>query len=312
MTNIFKRLSVLFAFAIIACQPNAPKEEAAEGETIGNQIVVTTSLLRDMLENILPEGEYKIESLMGSGVDPHLYKPTRKDVQRLRNADVVLFNGVHLEGRMDEIKTQLAKTQVVLTASNGFDKNRLINNTDFEDGQDPHFWFDLSMWIDAGRYMADTLSTLYPEHKDVIQSNVDEWSISMKRLHIDAANALEVIPENRREIITSHDALSYFARSFNFRVRSLQGSSTSAEFGIKDVKDLVEYIIEREIPAIFPENITSDQALQAIYKGCEKRGYELVIADELYSDALGEKGSNAGTFAGMYLENVRTIVEALK
>lgn len=312
MTNIFKRLSVLFAFAIIACQPNAPKEEAAEGETIGNHIVVTTSLLRDMLENILPEGEYKIESLMGSGVDPHIYKPTRKDVQRLREADVVVFNGVHLEGRMGEIKDQLAKKQRVLTAGDAFNKERLINSSEFEDGQDPHFWFDLSMWIDAGAHLSEALKELYPHHSDVIAQNFEQWAVSMKYLHRDVEQILAEVPSERRVIITSHDALSYFARSFTFKVNSLQGSSTSAEFGVKDVKDMVDFIIDNNIPAIFPENITSDQALQAIVKGCEKRGYELKIADELYSDALGEAGTEAATFEGMVRANAHTIAEALK
>ena len=312
MTNLLKRLSLLFAFAIVACQPNAPKGDSNEEETIGNHIVVTTSLLRDMVENLLPKGEYKIESLMGSGVDPHIYKPTRKDVQRLREADVVIFNGLHLEGRMGEIKEQLAKKQRVLTASDAFNKERFINNSEFEDGQDPHFWFDLPMWIDAGAHISHELKELYPHHSDDIANNFEQWATAIKYLYREVFEILSVVPENKRIIITSHDALSYFAREFSFEVNSLQGSSTSAEFGVKDVKDMVDFIISNEIPAIFPENITSDQALEAILKGCEKRGYELKIAEELYSDALGEAGTDAATFEGMVRANAVTIAEALK
>lgn len=309
MKTPLRILIAVLALSLTACEPNTQK---ADDKELGTHILTTTSLLRDMLENLLPTDEFQIESLMGSGVDPHLYKPTRKDVQRLRNADVIVFNGIHLEGRMVEIKEQLAKQQVVLTAADGFDVSRLINNSDFEDGQDPHFWFDLSMWVDASHYVADTLCILYPQYKDVIHENLNSWKIDMKTLHKEAARSLDIIPENRREIITSHDALSYFARTFNFRVRSLQGSSTSAEFGVKDVKEMVDYVIDNEVPAIFPENITSDQALQAILKGCEKRGYNLQIANELYSDALGKREGPAETFTGMYRENVKTIVEALK
>jgi manganese/zinc/iron transport system substrate-binding protein len=302
-------LAVILTVGFTACKQNASEE--AEEKVLGKTILTTTSLLRDMVENLVDE-DFKVVSLMGAGVDPHLYKPTRKDVQMLRDADVIIFNGVHLEGRMGEIKDQLARENIVITASNGLPANKLINNTNFEDGQDPHFWFDISMWVDASSHVAGELKKLYPEKAEIIDSNFIRFAYDLRILHRESMEAIQEIPENRREIITSHDALSYFARLYGFRVRSLQGSSTSAEFGVKDVKEMVDYIVDNDIPSIFPENIVSNQALDALIKGCEKRGYKVRLADELYSDALGDAADGADTFIGMYRANVKTIVKALK
>jgi manganese/zinc/iron transport system substrate-binding protein len=298
----FIALSVLF----VSCQPNT---ETAEPKERGKQILTTTSLLRDLVQNIVDDS-YDVQSLMGNGVDPHLYKPSRKDIQRLREADVVVFNGLHLEGRMDEIRQQLQKTSTVITVSDVFQKERLINNSDFEDGYDPHFWFDLSMWVEAAAHIRNELEQLYPADSALFYNNFEAFATELKLLHRETFSILAEIPEERREIITSHDALSYFARAYNFKVNSLQGSSTSAEFGVRDVKEMVDHIIDNGIPAIFPENITSDQALRALVQGCEKRGYSLKIAEELYSDALGD--GEAETFTGMFRANLRTIVDALK
>lgn len=289
-----------------SCQQNT---QPIENKERGKQILVTTSLLRDLVVNIVDDS-YDVQSLMGKGVDPHLYKPSRKDIQRLRAADVVVFNGLHLEGRMDEIRTQLEKTAAVITATDAFQKERLINNSEFEDGFDPHFWFDLSMWVEAAGHIRNELTKLYPADSALFHQNFNSYAYEVKMLYRESIGALAEIPEERREIITSHDALSYFARTYDFRVNSLQGSSTSAEFGVRDIKEMVDHIIEKGIPAIFPENITSDQALQALVQGCEKRGYTLKIADELYSDALGD--GEAETFIGMFRANVNTIIEALK
>lgn len=299
-------LFIAMSAVVVSCQPNT---ESTQSDDRGKQILTTTSLLRDLVQNIVDDS-YDVQSLMGNGVDPHLFKPSRKDVQRLREADVVIFNGLHLEGRMDEIRQQLQKSSSVITVSDIFQKERLINNTDFEDGYDPHFWFDLSMWVEAAAHIRNELSKLYPADSALFYANFEGFATELKLLHRETFAILSEIPDERREIITSHDALSYFARAYNFRVNSLQGSSTSAEFGVRDVKEMVDYIIENNIPAIFPENITSDQALRALVQGCEKRGYSLKIAEELYSDALGD--GKAETFVGMFRANLETIVEALK
>jgi manganese/zinc/iron transport system substrate-binding protein len=296
----------LLVLIFASCQQNT---QPIENKERGKQILVTTSLLRDLVVNIVDDS-YDVQSLMGKGVDPHLYKPSRKDIQRLRGADVVVFNGLHLEGRMDEIRTQLEKTSAVITATDMFQKERLINNSEFEDGSDPHFWFDLSLWVEAAGHIRNELTKLYPGDSALFHQNFDAYAYEVKMLYRESIEALSQIPEERREIITSHDALSYFARTYDFRVNSLQGSSTSAEFGVRDIKEMVDHIIQKRIPAIFPENITSDQALQALVQGCEKRGYTLKIADELYSDALGD--GEAETFIGMFRANVNTIIEALK
>lgn len=306
--RIMKRIFslALLSVLIMSCQTNSQNNEDTER---GKQIITTTSLLRDMVENLVDDS-YDVQSLMGKGVDPHLYMPTRKDIQRLRAADVVVFNGLHLEGRMGEIREQLMKNSAVITASELFNESRLINSTEYEDAHDPHFWFDLTMWIDAAAHVRNELTKLYPSDSALFYNNFDSYAMEVKLLYREAIQQLSQIPENRREIITSHDALSYFARTFDFKVNSLQGSSTSAEFGVRDIKEMVDHIIANKIPAIFPENITSDQALQALVQGCEKRGYTLRIADELYSDALGD--GDAETFIGMFRSNVQTIVEALK
>lgn len=275
------------------------------------KIVCTTSIIADVVSNVAGE-EIELQALMGYGVDPHLYKATQGDLRTLQEADLVFYNGVHLEGRMGDILEKLGRKKTVVPISNGFSAQKLINNSDFKDGHDPHTWFDVEMWQGVTFYIAKVLGEEDAAKGTLYKKNAKMYVEQLSSIDQAIKEQLEVVPDANRIIVTSHDALNYYTRRYGFKMRSLQGSSTAAEFGLKDISNLVDFIVENELKTIFAENIVSPQALEAVIKGCADRGHTVTIGGKLYSDALGPKGSPGDTYIGMLKANTQTIVEGLK
>jgi manganese/zinc/iron transport system substrate-binding protein len=265
------------------------------------------------------EPEVEVYTLMGAGTDPHLYKPTEGDLQRVAKAALVLYNGLHLEGKMSLILERLARVRPTVAVAHAIPAHLLRYPTyavptqaPTESKPDPHVWHDVSLWLYALQRATDALCEAFPQHATRFRARHEAYREELQALHTWCKEQIAQIPPPQRVLITSHDAFGYFGRAYGLEVRSLQGISTLSEYGLRDVQALVEFIVARRIKAIFAESSLSPRALQAVMAGCRQRGHKVQLGGTLYSDALGPPGSDAATYVGMIRHNVRTIVNALR
>ncbi|GIV61395.1 MAG: manganese transporter [Rhodothermaceae bacterium] len=268
-------------------------------------------MIADLVRNVGGD-RVEVTGLMGPGVDPHLYKASEGDVMRMASADVIFYNGLHLEGKMSEIFEQMEQRGIPTFAiTEGIDATKYRPSAQFQGNYDPHVWFDVSLWMEAARYVAEALASLDPAHADVYRANAEAYIEQLKELDAYVRQRVAQVPESLRVLITSHDAFGYFGRAYGFEVRGLQGISTATEAGTADVQALADFVASRRIPALFVESSVSPRGIEAVREAVRARGYEVKIGGTLYGDALGSPDSPAGTYIGMVRHNVDTITSAL-
>lgn len=274
-------------------------------------IVVTTGMLGDAVRHI--GGDlFNVTALMGPGVDPHLYKASEGDVTLLDHADIIVYNGLHLEGKMGDIMGKMARIKPVIAAAELLPDERLNSPPEFKGQHDPHIWFDLSLWADMIELLTDELSQIDSSKAHIYRKNADAYVAQIRSLHNEIVEQISTIPGKRRVLITAHDAFGYFGKAYNIEVRGLQGISTVSEYGLLDVTQLVDFIVERGIKAVFVESSVPTKSIEAVQAGVNGQGKQVVIGGTLYSDAMGNAGTDEGTYLGMVRHNVSTIVRALK
>ena len=296
-------LLVVIILAVFSCK-NEKKDDSKF------QVVTTTSMITDLVKNI--GGEHiNLQGLMGSGVDPHLYKASEGDVSKLANADIIFYNGLHLEGKLVEVFEKM-KTIKTVAISDTLDKNTLIGSEYFASNYDPHIWFNPDYWIQATYFVVKTLSEAIPEQKLTFEANGAAYIKQLETLKITITATIETLPQEKRILVTAHDAFNYFGKSFNFEVVGLQGLSTATEAGVQDVQKLSDFIIKKNVKAIFVESSVPKRTIEALQAAVNSKGHEVVIGGSLYSDALGNLETIEGTYIGMFEYNVNTIVNALK
>lgn len=276
------------------------------------KVVTTTTMITDMVKNI--GGDLiEVEGLMGSGVDPHLYKASEGDVTKLYNADVIFYNGLHLEGKLVDVFEKMdVQGKTTIAISDALDKSTLIGSDYFASNYDPHIWFDLSYWTQMINYTTDQLVKKNPENKIAFEKNRDTYLEKIAALKTELTTTINTLPKEQRILVTAHDAFNYYGRSFDFEVVGLQGLSTATEAGVKDVQRITQFIIKHKIKAVFVESSVPRRTVEALQAAVKAQDHEVEIGGELFSDALGSAGTEEGTYIGMYQHNVNTIVNALK
>lgn len=300
-------LAVLLMSILFSC---GKKSEPGKTDFRLN-IVTTTGMIADMVQNIGGDS-VKVTPLMGPGVDPHLFKASQGDMLKLANADIIFYNGLHLEGKMTDILKKINKWKNTVPVADGIDKSRL-NTLEESEGQfDPHIWFDVSLWIEAAKFVQSTLIEFDAKNDSIYHANGQRYIQLLEELHGWIQEQIESIPKGRRTLVTAHDAFGYFGLAYDIKVTGLQGISTVAEYGVNDVTRMVDMILENNIPALFVESSIPTRSIEAIIAGCKARGADVKIGGTLYSDAMGAPGSDADTYIKMVKHNVNTIVEALK
>lgn len=294
-----------FALFLASCgDSNSQKGEI-------KKVVATTGMVGDATSRLLGDLA-EVEVLMGPGVDPHLYKASQGDMQKLNDAGMVVYSGHHLEGKMADILQKLGRQKPVFPMAEYIAENRLQHGRDGNSAIDPHLWMEPESWIMGIEALADTLKALFPNDTQAIGSNFRSYRDEIIQANDSIDRWMHEIPVAQRVLITSHDAFQYFGLAYQVEVKGLQGISTVSEYGLKDVSDMVNFIVNRKIPAVFVESSVSDKSLQAVLEGCRSKGHPLKIGGTLFSDALGAKGTPEGTYTGMLLYNARTIKQALK
>ncbi len=292
---------------LAGCQQNEATSQEESGKL---KVVATTTMLTDLINQIGGDA-IEVEGLMGPGIDPHGYQASSSDVNKLMSADVVAFNGLHLEGKLGEVFENLekqGKTLFVLEDAIA-DEHLLLS----EDGAvDPHIWFSIENWQLAADYITNQLSEADPDNEAFYRSNHESYKEELINLEAYVTERISELTVDQRYLVTAHDAFSYFGESFNFEVVGLQGINTQTEAGTADVSALAQFITEKEIKALFIESSVSTRTIEALQEAVRTRGWEVEIGGELFSDALGDSSQDAETYVKMFHRNIDTIVDGLK
>ncbi len=308
-----KRLGIaalLIAVLLSACVDGSIGSDVPLADRKIN-VVTTTGMIADIVRNIGGE-RVQVTSLMGPGVDPHLYKASEGDVLQLQEADVVFYNGLHLEAQLGRVLERLNEFGLKTVAvTDKIDRAVLQSPPQFAGNYDPHVWFDVTLWMKAAEQVRETLIEVDPSSQAEFETNAERYLQELETLHQYVLEKANSIPSEQRVLITAHDAFNYFGRAYGFEVRGLQGISTEAQAGTADVRALADFMVERQIPAVFVESSVPQRNVEAVQAAVQARGFDVRIGGSLYSDAMGTEGTPEGTYIGMVKHNIDTIVDAL-
>lgn len=307
--NIFSGIALSCVLLLAACAQPAANPEPTE-DTLN--VVATTTMLTD-LSRVIGGEHVTVSGLMGPGIDPHLYQASAGDVTRMQEADVVVYNGLHLEGKMGEIFENLSgQGHAVICIEDGLDESKLLAWEGGGSVHDPHIWFDVAIWKQAAQIVAEGFANADPAHSDAYKGNLEQYLRELDELDTYVRDRVSEVAEGQRVLVTAHDAFNYFGKAYGFEVRGLQGISTEAEAGTADVSALADFIVERQIKAIFVESSVPPKTIEALQAAVKAKGFDVSIGGELYSDSLGGEGSGAESYILTVKANIDTIVEALK
>jgi manganese/zinc/iron transport system substrate-binding protein len=305
-----KWMWLVFAFSLLLL--GGCSEKTAESGKDGERLYVTTTIgqIADAVK-IIAGDKAEVQSLMGPGTDPHLYKATQGDMEKLQEADIIFYSGLHLEGKMLDIFEKMNEQKPTYAISESIEEEKLLA-AEGSNAHDPHVWFDIDLWKTALEQVEEGLVEADPDNEQYYRENADAYFAEMDELKLYAEKEMAGIPDEQRVLVTAHDAFGYFGRAYDMEVMGLQGLSTDAEYGLGDVQTLVDTLVSRNIKAVFIESSISERSINAVIEGAKEKGHTVAIGGELFSDAMGDEGSEEGTYLGMYRHNVDTIVNALK
>jgi manganese/zinc/iron transport system substrate-binding protein len=306
MTHTLRRLPL--AALLLACLAACLNAQPARAPL---RVVATVGMITDIVRNVAGD-RAAVTGLMGEGVDPHLYKPTRADIATLTAADVVFYNGLLLEGKMTDALVRVATAgKKVHAVTELLEEKDLLEPAEFQGHYDPHVWMDPAAWARAVNVVRDQLTAADPAGKNLYDANASAYLARLRDLDHYAEKVLASVPAPQRVLVTAHDAFNYFGRRFGYEVVGIQGISTESEAGVQDIQKLVDLIVARQVRAVFVESTVSTRNIEALIEGARAQGHTVTIGGQLFSDAMGPAGTYEGTYVGMIDHNVTTIARAL-
>lgn len=318
MKNIFKKIiplvGTLFLLITAGCvvSEDGLREDPESSLDEKINIVATTTMITDLLNQI--GGEHvEVTGLMGAGIDPHGYTAKPSDSTALFYADVIIYNGLHLEGQLGNVLEEMQGSgKVVWKLEDGLSESNLLQSEEDEGAYDPHIWFDIQLWKEASNYVTALLSNYDANNASTYAENNQQYQSELTELETYVREQIEEVPAESRYLVTAHDAFSYFGQAYDFEVIGIQGLNTQTESGTGDISRLADLIAEQEIKSIFIEVSVSTRNIESLQEAVNSRGFQVGIGGELYSDSLGDETENAETYIKMFKQNVDTIVEALR
>jgi manganese/zinc/iron transport system substrate-binding protein len=302
-------LSFIIAICLIFTVAVTAAQSATFKKSYPMKVGATVGMVADIVRAVAKE-KAEVKNIIGSGVDPHVYNPTRGDVATLLKSDIIFYAGLLLEGQMSDILVKVSRKRPVYAVTELLQSEYLIHD-DQTNHDDPHVWMDVNGWMKAVEVVADALATFDPTNKVYYSQNAKEYLKQLNRLNDYAKQAIASIPSEQRLLVTAHDAFKYMSRAYGIEVLGIQGISTESEAGIKDINRIVDTLVNRKIPSVFVESSVSDKNVKALIEGAASRGHRVTIGGELYSDAMGPPGTYEGTYIGMIDHNVTVIAAAL-
>ena len=314
--RIIYGLLIFIMILFVACgqQSDKANEKAPSSTGISSEkpirVVTTIGMITDIVQNV---GGDRVDAvgLMGPGIDPHLYRASEGDVARLAGANLIFYNGLHLEGKMAGVLERMQDQVKTVAVTRDVDRTILLAPPEFEGAYDPHLWFDVTLWMKVVERVRDTLIEVDKGSAELYRSNTKDYLAKLEELHNYVKEQADRVSPDQRVLVTAHDAFNYFGRAYGFEVRGLQGISTAAEAGTAEVQALVQFIVERRIPAMFVETSVPRQSIEAVQAAVKAKGFSVEIGGQLFSDAMGASSTPEGTYIGMVRHNIDTIVAAL-
>lgn len=310
-----RRLALALAALALAvgtlagCAAESAQPDDVSGRTI--RVAATTNFITD-LATVIGGDRVEVTGLMGPGVDPHLYKASAGDVATLREADIVFYGGLELEGRMTDLLDELGETRPTVAVSRDMPEDRLRRPSEFEGKYDPHVWFSVPLWEFAVDAIAEGYAELDPGDADAYRERAATYLGEMRALDAWTREQLDRVPERSRVLITSHDAFGYFGEEYGFDVVAIQGVSTQTEATTADIERVAGVIADRGVKAVFVESAVSRQTIDAVLAAARRRGQQATVGGELFADAAGDAGTPEGTYLGMVRHNVELISQGLR
>ncbi len=306
-----KNLLILFTLVlpiiIMGCE-----KKSSFPENDKPNVVATTTLVGDLVHNIGGD-KINLKTLMGPGIDPHMYKASAGDVTAMQKADMIIYSGIHLEGKMEDIFENLEKIdKKVLAVSKDIDRSKLLDFATNPGNYDPHIWFDVSMWKESALAVNQGLKELMPEEAETFDKNLESYLLELDELDRYVKMRSNEIPREKRILVTAHDAFGYFGEAYDFQVKGLQGISTAAEAGTRDMRNLANFIVENQVKSVFVETSVPRKSIMALQEAVKAQGFDVKIGGELYSDSTGDESMGTETYIETFRANIDTIVDGLK
>lgn len=305
----FHALAAL-ASVLLALGLTPPALAAGQEQESPLTVAATVGMIGNTVEEVGGQC-VDVTTIMGSGVDPHVYQASARDVRTFSQADVIFYSGYFLEGQLGEVLGGFARRKPTIALSEEGIPREMLVATEDEYGVDPHVWMDAGLWTRLVPVIATALAELRPDCAEQFQANAQRYITELTALHDWVGRALATIPEERRVLVTAHDAFAYYGRAYGLEVAGIQGISTESEAGVADIRKMARVVAERQVPAVFVESTINPRTIRAVVEAAQQLGQPVEIGAELFSDAMGERGTAGGTYIGMIYENTVNIVRGL-
>lgn len=296
-------LTSLFSVAVFGTQATVSAQEPV-------RIVATIGMIGDIAQTI-GGNCISVQTMMGPGIDPHLYQATARDVQSLNHADLIVYSGYGLEGQLADVFARYGdRVPTLAVAEAAIERDDLLAS-DNAYGVDPHLWMDAALWAQIVPVIAATLGEMAPQCAADMTERADAYALQVEALDQWAIETIGTIPEDQRVLVTAHDAFAYYGRAYGIEVAGIQGISTQSEASIADIRETARLIADRGVPAIFVESTINPRTIEAVIAAAREAGHDVGIGGQLYSDAMGDAGTAEGTYIGMIHANTLAIARAL-
>ncbi|MGA0236660.1 MAG: metal ABC transporter solute-binding protein, Zn/Mn family [Alphaproteobacteria bacterium] len=261
--------------------------------------VASFSILADIVKSV-GGAEIEVTSIVGPDSDAHTYSPTVSDARAVAKADIIFVNGLGFEGWVSDLIAASGNDAPAIVAT------RQVSPLMIEGAPDPHAWNDLNNGILYARAVWESLSALDPANAATYEANFNAFADAGTALLARAKPAFAALPDDRRSVVTGHDAFGYFEAQFDLRFMAPLGINTEAEPSARELAQLIRQIREEKVGGLFVENITNPDLVRQI---ADETGLE--IGGRLYSDALSARGGPATSYLAMMEHNIQTLLQTL-
>lgn len=320
----FKMIFIFLSLCLLGCSEGPRATNTGRWMTSNGKIKVlsTIAMIGDLVEQV---GGDKIDNLVliQGELDPHSYQLVKGDDEKFAYADLIFYNGLNLE-HGPSLQRQLRDNKKAIGLGDRLQEQFPELIIEYRGQTDPHIWMDISQWAKVVPFIVEVLSAKDPKNGSFYQANGEKLVQKMNQAHQEVKALLMQIPDNKRYLVTSHDAFNYFARAYlasdtevlqeqwQDRFNAPEGLAPESQLSTTDIQNIIDHLKKYQIPVLFPESNVSKDSIKKIVSAGKEKGLSLSISPEsLYGDAMGPSGSDGDTHIKMIQHNAKTITKFL-